>query len=423
MHRRLGRYIPGPSVYSFCEADTMAIFRNRLYNWFYRQRLSLLLTLLLLLGCAPGAFADETSAAEDTGIIDAAALDSWISDYVAQHSLDGAYQVFSVGFCYTGTGDCWFYNADQWMYSASLYKVPVSMLLAEKEAAGELTQDSMITTQYASGTLGHLESTALINSNNDSGHALVEYMGGTYAGKCADQTVRFTGLPESYFSSDDFANLSYYTARYMTHVMKTLYDGGDEAYPHIIEYLLDAQPDDYYNSDANLKSSYAIAQKYGAFTEQNGNNNNHCAAIIYTPTPIVVVVMTRNVGDYQRRMAEVGSYLADYSLQLDEKQAALEREAQEQAAALAAAEADNNDAAAQAGGSDAGTGTEATAGEGTAQALPAGTQNAEAVTGNAADRNSALRIIAASCLTGLFMLAVGLAAGSPERGKRRRRKK
>ena len=387
-------------------------------TWF-----SLLLTLLLLLGCSPAAFADDAPTAEDTGIIDSDILDTWISDYVAQHSLDGAYQIFSVGFCYTGTGDCWFYNADQWMYSASLYKVPVSMLAAEKEAAGELTQDSMITTQYASGTLGHLESTALINSNNDSGHALVEYMGGTYAGKCADQTVRFTGLPESYFSSDDFANLSYYTARYMTHVMKTLYDSGEEAYPHVIEYLLDAQPNDYYNSDANLKSSYAIAQKYGAFTEQNGNNNNHCAAIIYTPTPIVVVVMTRNVGDYQRRMAEVGSYLADYALQLDEKQAALEREAQEQAAALAAAEVENNDAAVQPEADNAGAGSGTAAGVETPQALPAGTQSAEAVTGNAADTNSALRIVAATCLISLFMLAVGLAAGSPERGKRQKRKR
>ena len=382
--------------------------------------ISLLLTLLLLLGCVPAAFADEPNTAEDTGIIDAAALDSWISDYVAQHSLDGAYQIFSVGFCYTGTGDCWFYNADQWMYSASLYKVPVSMLVAEKEAAGELTQESEIANEYASGTLGRLESTALINSNNDSGHALVEYMGGTYAGKCADQTIRLSDLPESYFTSEDFNNLSYYTARYMTHIMKTLYDGGEEAYPHVIEYLLDAQPNDYFNSDTSLKGSYSVAQKYGAFTEQNGNNNNHCAAIIYTPTPIVVVVMTRNVGDYQRRMAEVGSYLADYSLQLDEKQATLEREAQEQAAALATAEADNNDAALQPEAGDAGKGSDAAAGGEAAQTLPGSAQDTEMATENAADTNAALRIIAASCLTGLFMLAVGLAAESPKRGKRKR---
>ena len=390
-----------------------------------KKGLSLLLTLLLLLGCVPTVFADKVpvvDGTEDSGIIDVAALDSWMEDYVAQNSLNGNNQIFSVGFCYTGTDDFWFWNADQWMYSASLYKVPVSMLLAEKEAAGELTQDTVITSQFARGTLAKLESTALTLSSNDSGHALVEYMGGSYNGKCSDQTIKFTSLPESYFTSDDFYDLSYYTARYMTHVMKTLYDGGEEAFPRVIDYMLDAQPEEYYQSDLTLQSSCAIAQKYGAFIEQKGNNNNHCAAIIYTPTPIVVVVMTRNVGDYQRRMAEVGSYLAAYSLQLGEKQAALEREAQEQAAALAATEAEKNGEAVQQEGNNVGAGSEAASREETPQALPAGTQNTEAVTGNAAGTNSTLRIIAATCLTGLFMLAVGVAAESPEHGKKKWKK-
>ena len=389
-------------------------------TWF-----SLLLALFLLLTCAPAAFADEPLASEgmeDSGLIDAAALNSWMEEYVVQNGLNGDYQVFSVGFCYTGTGDFWFWNADQWMYSASLYKVPVSMLLAEKEAAGELTQDTVIANQYASGTLAHLESTALTFSNNDSGHALVEYMGGSYAGKCADQIVKFTSLPESYFTSDDFNNLSYYTARLMTHVMKTLYDGGEEAFPHVIEYLLDAQPDDYYNSDSGLKGSYAIAQKYGAFVEQNGNNNNHCAAIIYTPTPVIVVVMTKNVGDYQRRIAEVGSHLAGYALELDEKKAALEQEALSLAATQDVAEVAPPDAGAvqqESNGDESGT----TIGNETSQTVPGSTQNTDDAPKNAADTHIMLTMIAAVGVTGLVMLAVGLAAEAGGRGRRRKVKK
>lgn len=387
--------------------------------------LSVLLALLLLLGCVPAVYADDAPAAlggaEDSGLIDAAELNSWMEEYVAQNGLNGDYQVFSVGFCYTGTGDCWFYNADQWMYSASLYKVPVSMLLAEKEATGELTQDTVIANQYANGTLAHLESTALTFSNNDSGHALVEYMGGSYAGKCADQIVKFTSLPESYFTSDDFNNLSYYTARFMTHVMKTLYDGGEEAFPHVIGYLLDAQPGEYYNS-GNGPSSYAIAQKYGAFVEQNGNNNNHCAAIIYTPTPVIVVVMTKNVGDYQRIIAEVGSHLAGYALKLDEKKAAQEQEALALAAAREAEATAPTDAdAVQSENGDAGSG--AAAGNGTPQTKPGSTQNADAAPENAAGARSMLTMVAAVGLTGLFMLAVGLAAEAGGRGRNRKRKK
>ena len=324
-----------------------------------RRLLSLIMTILVLGSMCTAAFAEaapaeETAAAatgaeaalpaaEDSGIIDANELQQWMDSFVQEHNLNQDYMRFSVGFWYSGTGDSWYYDADQWMYSASLYKVPVSMLMAEKEATGELSQDSVVN----GTTLEYLESTALIYSNNDSGHSMVSWLGGTYAGKCSDMTIRFTDLPESYFEQD-FYDVSYYTARYMTQVMRTLYQGGDAKFPHVLDYLNQAQPDDYYNRNAALKGSYTIAQKFGAYEEGNGNNNNHCAAVIYTPNPIVVTVMTRNVGEYQNIIAEVGGHLAEYALELDQKleswkqeqeaQAAAERAAAELAAAQQAAE-------------------------------------------------------------------------------------
>ena len=282
--------------------------------------LALLLCMALLLPLQTAALAEapDTGTAQES-IIDEDALNQWMEEYIKSHNLGQNFQEFSVGFCYTATGDCWFYNADKFMYSASMYKVPVSMLLAEKEAAGELTQDSRL----EGYTLQYLESSALVNSNNDSGHAMVDYLGGTYQGKCSDKTIQYTDLERDYFPQD-FFDYSYYSARYMTQVMRTLCEGGEERFPHVIEYLLTAQPDSYLN--LSLGGKYDVAQKYGAFTERNGNDNNHIAAIVYTPTPIVVVVMTRNVGDYQARMAEIGAYLADYSLELDEK--LLQREQQ-----------------------------------------------------------------------------------------------
>ena len=324
-----------------------------------RQILSLMMTILLLAATCTAAFAEaapaegaaaaapgadaQLPAAEDSGIIDAAALQQWMDNFAQEHNLKQDYMRFSVGFWYSGTGDSWYYDADQWMYSASLYKVPVSMLMAEKEAAGELTLESVVN----GTTLEYLESTALVYSNNDSGHSMVSWLGGTYAGKCSDMTIKFTDLPDSYFDQD-FYDVSYYTARYMTQVMRTLYQGGDAKFPHVLDYLKQAQPDDYYNRNAALKGSYTIAQKFGAYEEGNGNNNNHCAAVIYTPNPIVVTMMTRNVGDYQNIIAEVGGHLAEYALELDQKleswkqeqeaQAAAERAAAELAAAQQAAE-------------------------------------------------------------------------------------
>ena len=146
--------------------------------------------------------------AQDDALIDADKLDQWMAEYVQENALDRDYQRFSVGFCYTGTGETWHYDADQWMYSASLYKVPVAMLVAEKEAAGELSQESTVLGM----PLQYWESTALTYSNNDSGHAVVDYLGGTYLGKCSDMTIRYTQLADSYFV-EDFYQSSYYTAR------------------------------------------------------------------------------------------------------------------------------------------------------------------------------------------------------------------
>ena len=271
-----------------------------------------LLLLLLVLLLLPHSAALADAGGETESIIDESYLNDWTEAYLREHGLDREWQDFSLGFCYTATGDCWYYNADVFMYSASLYKVPVCMLAAEKVAAGEISQDD----SSLGLPLSYLEEGALINSNNDYGHMLVRWMGGTDWGKCSDQFIRFTDLDESYFSPD-FYGSSFYTARFMTQVMRTLYAGGEEQFPHVIECLLQAQPEGYLN--LTLKDRFPVAQKYGAYEEPDGPSNNHDAAIIYTPNPIVVVVMTRNIGMYQDHIAAFGSFLADYAQELDEK--------------------------------------------------------------------------------------------------------
>ncbi len=286
---------------------------------------SLLLCLVLLLSLAPMALAEEES------LLDEAALDRWIQDYLKQQGIGGGNQLFSVGFCYTATGDAWYYNGDTFMYSASMYKVPVAMLLAEKEASGLINQD----TDLGGGTLRYLESTALTFSNNDSGHAMLNYLGEDNGGKASKLCMKYASLDQAYYDQD-FFDYSYYSARFITQVMETLCAGGEERFPHVIENLLIAQPDSYLN--LSLMGKYQVAQKYGAFQERNGNSNNHITAIVYTPNPIIVTVMTRNVDDFQQRMADIGEYLANYALELDGK-LQQRQQAQAQAEAQAAAEA------------------------------------------------------------------------------------
>ena len=289
---------------------------NNMKKW-----IAFFLSLVMVMALSSTAFAAEVSASEaeeSYGIIDGDELKKMLDDFVAQYGLDTRNRSFSVGFCYLRTGDMWFYNDGKWYYSASLYKVPVSMLLAEREVAGEITADTIFENIYSTGSLDTLERKAIVNSTNDAGHALVEWMGGTYNGKCADQLIRLTDLPESYFIQD-FYDYSYYSVNFYTQVLKTLYEN-QQNYPRIIDYMKQAQPGAYLRT--SLEGVYEVAQKYGAFEEVKANptkNNNHAAGIIYTPNPIVVTVMTINVENYNNRIGDVAKMLSDYALTLDAK--------------------------------------------------------------------------------------------------------
>ena len=248
-----------------------------------RIRFTALLTAAVLL-CSLGvhAFAAETvspaSPAVAPALIDAAELQKMMDDFVAEYSLDKQSRSISVGFCYLKTGDTWYYNADKWYYSASMYKVPVAMLLAERELAGEITQDTVFENQYSTNSLAELERRSIVNSDNNTGHAMVEWMGGTYAGKCADQIIKYTDLPKSYFPQD-FFDYSYYNVEFYTQVLKTLYNN-PEQFPHVLDLMKQAQPGAYLRT--NLEGKYDVAQKYGAFEEVKANpvkNNNHVGGI------------------------------------------------------------------------------------------------------------------------------------------------
>ena len=288
-----------------------------------RIRFTALLTAAVLL-CSLGvhAFAAETvspaSPAVAPALIDAAELQKMMDDFVAEYSLDKQSRSISVGFCYLKTGDTWYYNADKWYYSASMYKVPVAMLLAERELAGEITQDTVFENQYSTNSLAELERRSIVNSDNNTGHAMVEWMGGTYAGKCADQIIKFTDLPDSYFNKD-FYDVSYYNVKFYTQVLETLYKNPDN-YPRVLDYMKQAQPGAYLRTQ--LEGTYDIAQKYGAFEETKvvpARQNNHVGGIIYTPNPIILTIMSVNMESYNARIGELAKMFADYALTLDSR--------------------------------------------------------------------------------------------------------
>ena len=154
---------------------------------------------------------------------------------------------------------------------------------------------------------------------------MVEWMGGTYAGKCADQIIKYTDLPKNYFNQD-FFDYSYYNVEFYTQVLKTLYNNPDQ-FPHVLDYMKQAQPGAYLRT--NIEGKYDVAQKYGAFEEVKANpvkNNNHVGGIIYTPNPIALTIMSVNMENYNKRIGDLTEMFVDYALELDGKVDAYEAE-------------------------------------------------------------------------------------------------
>ena len=293
----------------------MSVFRTAL-----KKTLTAALCLALLLPLSATAFAAETDGGADTGIIDADALQAKVEAYIEEHKLDK--DNISIGYCYTATGDTWYYNGDNWYYSASMYKVPLMMILAEREYNGELTQESDINGL----SLAKAEESVLVYSNNDFAHLVMAYIGTDLP--CRKLYQQYSGLSLREYDQD-FYDYSYFSARFMTDVMITLYSE-PERFPHITDCLKQAQTDSYFQ--AGLAGKYEIAQKYGSYKEFNNTTG-----IIYTPNPFILTVMTENMGVNTPAIADWAVIMEEYTLSLDEK---LKKHEQDKTAGEQQAEAD-----------------------------------------------------------------------------------
>lgn len=273
---------------------------------FVRSGFGLLLCLTMLFRTAASAYAEEEYPGTATGILDARELTEQVEAIFAQYGVNG-WQT-AVGFYYSGTGDTYFYRGDSWIYSASLYKVPLYMALDNDAADGKILETGTVPTL---STLDAYRDRVLINSVNSTAHLLMDHFASREECRKAYRSV--STLPEDYYQ-DCFYRQSYFTARFMTDVMAWLYNHSEE-YAKTLDSLYRSP----LRADlASVGENYTIAQKYGDYTNQNVDVH-HVAAIIDTPTPIVVVVMTEWMPKHRSVMNAIATMLTDYALQLDEQ--------------------------------------------------------------------------------------------------------
>ena len=269
--------------------------------------------------------AEAEAAGEDYGILDPEELTKMLENFLGERGISS--KNFSLGFCYTATGDTWYYNGDAWFYPASMYKVPLMMLLSEKVKSGELTQDSDIEGK----TVAEIEELILVYSNNDWAHNIRSYLGGDDVWR--EQAKQYATLKDTEYDPD-YMQYCYFSNRYMTEVVKTLYNESDR-FPNILESMKVAEATHYYR--LSMEGIYDIAQKYGSYCDQMGHNFNNNTGVIYTPHPFILTVMTLDVGDYEKVISDAAVMMKNYVLKLDNKLGEYER-------AIAKAEADRLEA-------------------------------------------------------------------------------
>ena len=257
------------------------------------------LLLSLYMGCFSASAEDYVyvpellpAPAADGHLIDGDALTEFFDEYLHENYCDNENQCLSIAVWCPDTDEYWYYNPDEWMYGVNWYRLPVSMYLAEKVSKGELTMDTVVN----GITLEYAINTALAATSNPSASSMVLYLGGNMTTNCADLTTGLSGLPDSYFVPDYYQENAY-TARLMLEITKTLYLGGEERFPLVEESMKDAMPEDFFKRDWNVGHDWVIAQTSAAYWGEGAGDRVHCTGIIYTPSPILLTVMMKNIAD------------------------------------------------------------------------------------------------------------------------------
>lgn len=250
-------------------------------------------------GAAAAEGAEEASSEEEEipemtedGHIDGEKLKLWLENYLAADHWDEPQCSISVCFWYSGSDETWMYNPDEWMYGVNWSKLPICMNFAEKLGKGELSNDTSIN----GITLEYALQTVLENSSSPSYSSMIVYLGGNTTSNCAEMVPQYANLPEDYYT-DEFYNESYYTARIMMEVTKTLYLAEEGRFPNVLEYMKKSQPWDMFNRDQWIREILHTSQAHVASWGNGAGDYIHCTGVIYTNSPIVLTIMMKNISD------------------------------------------------------------------------------------------------------------------------------
>ena len=187
-----------------------------------------------------------------------------------------------VGYMNLVTGEEHYWQGDKWEYGASMYKVPLSMYVAEKKLSGKLNWEK----KYPKIPYKYVLEETLLYSSNRWAKFLWEACGSYTDYKRG--AMPYLGLEKSDLYAGYYCD-NKFTARQMISCLKTLYDEPDR-FPDILDLMKEADPERFFRFS---EKRYDIAQKYG-FVKENGSYYVNTCGIVFTDEPIAIVIFTKN---------------------------------------------------------------------------------------------------------------------------------
>ena len=252
---------------------------------------AIVLLLCLVLGSG-SAYADDEDLADKSWD---EVIGAFLEEFDAQEG-----QV-TIGYYNTVSGEEYFYDPDRYMVTASMFKVPLCMVFAEKEANGEISWDDL-----ASGyRYSVLVEGAIVNSNNDYAEKLWKKLG-SYR-RYREIIAPYMGEDPETVDAKYYEN-NFFTARQMLTCLQRLY-GDQETYGTIIDLMKRGQPKEYFR---RYENRYEVAHKYGYLTEGYGLHLNDCA-VVYTDEPYLLVCFTYGLAKPYEFLGKLCTLMSDYT--------------------------------------------------------------------------------------------------------------
>lgn len=206
-----------------------------------------------------------------------------------------------IGYLNTVSGEEHYINADEYMPAASMYKLPLNMYFAEMIYNGQFDWEDYIGGLPYKSVLYE----SIVNSDNELSEQLITYIGSHGSFKKA--TAHYLGLDAETADSQYYSG-NLYTPRQMIRCLELLHTE-QERFPGIVEAMLEAKPTNYFNYRGQ---DYAVAHKYGYVPEGGYIYANDCA-IVYTDSPIVIVMFTESVKEYEQLLSDFCTLMCDYT--------------------------------------------------------------------------------------------------------------